>query len=322
MSNEKILIVDDEKPNVRLLVQWIVSMGYDIETADNGEEAVRKSCEYLPDLVILDIMMPVLDGYEACRRIKANPDTMNTPVIMITALNDRESKLKGLEAGANEFLSKPLDRSEMIIRVKNLLAIKMSEDFMLRHNQILEEEVRARTQDIISMSNEMVQKLTAAAEYRDTDTGEHISRIGFYSRIIADAMIMQQEFIEELAFASLLHDIGKIGIRDDILLKPGSLTPEEFAIMKDEFFFKGFSIEVPGFVVLVVEAYCFSFHLSYFILTKASPFRISSDVSYNGRRGIHWWFEVDHPVLLLNPGEESAEFAISFKIVLQFFTIE
>jgi len=230
--SEKILIVDDEESNLRLLTQWLIPLGYDIELAVNGEGAVRQARESLPDLIILDIMMPVMDGYEACRLIKAAPETKNIPIIIVTALNDRESRLQGLSVSANDFLSKPIDQAELTIRVRNLLKIKKYEDFVLRHSQILEQEVRERTQDLRNMSNDMVRKLTAAAEFRDSDTGAHISRIGFYAGKIAEAMDMPLDFIETITFASSLHDIGKIGIPDSILLKPGSLTRDEFEIMK------------------------------------------------------------------------------------------
>jgi len=229
---ERILIVDDEEANLKLLTQWLMALGYDIELASNGKEAVQKTRVNRPDLVILDIMMPVMDGYEACSLIKADSETINIPVIMVTALDDRESKLKGLSVSANDFLSKPIDQSELTIRVKNLLKIKAFEDFMLRHNQILEKEVRERTQDLRNMSTEMMRKLTTAAEFRDTETGEHISRIGLYSSKIAEAMDMPTDFIEMITFASPLHDIGKIGIPDSILLKRGPLTRDEFEIMK------------------------------------------------------------------------------------------
>lgn len=232
MANEKVLIADDEEPNLRLLSSLLISSGYDIEMASNGIEAVQKSAIYRPDLIILDIMMPVMDGFDACKLIKAAPETKNIPIIIVTALHDRGSKLKGLEAGANDFLSKPIDKAELIIRMNNLLKIKSYEDFMLRHNQILEREVRERTKDLSDMSNEMVRKLTTAAEFRDTDTGAHISRVGFYSNKIAEAMDLPMDFIETITFASQLHDIGKLGIPDSILLKPGSLTREEFEIMK------------------------------------------------------------------------------------------
>jgi putative two-component system response regulator len=232
MPNEKILIADDEAVNLKILINYLVSQDYDIDTAVNGEEAVRKSRDNMPDLIILDIMMPVMDGYEACRLIKADPKTTHVPIIIVTALNDRESKLKVLDAGANDFLSKPIDRAELTIRVRNLLKIKAFEDFMLRHNHILEEEVRERTADLRNMSNEMVWKLTTAAEFRDTDTGDHISRIGFYSNKVAEAMKLPADFVETVTFSSRLHDIGKLGIPDNILLKPGALTPDEFEIMK------------------------------------------------------------------------------------------
>ena len=230
--SEKILIVDDEDANLRLLISCLVPLGYDIGTAGNGKEAVQKAGDFRPDLIILDIMMPVMDGYEACRLIKADQETKNIPIIMVTALHDRESRLKGLAVSANDFLSKPIDPAELTIRVKNLLKIKSFEDFMLRHNEMLEEEVRERTQELQNMSSEMVQKLTAAAEFRDTDTGAHISRIGYYSKKIAEAMDMPIDFIETITFASQLHDIGKIGIPDRILLKPGPLDRDEFEIMK------------------------------------------------------------------------------------------
>ncbi len=232
MPDEKILLVDDEDSNLRLFTKWLIPLGYDVELASNGEEAVRKVRESKPDLIILDIMMPVMDGFEACKILKEDPKTKNIPIIMVTALHERKSKLKGLSVSANDFLSKPIDQTELTIRVKNLLKIKAFDDFMLRHNEILEKQVREKTRDIKNMSNEMVQKLTAAAEFRDTDTGAHIARIGFYANKIAAALNMPIDFIETITFSSQLHDIGKIGIPDSILLKPGPLTRDEYEIMK------------------------------------------------------------------------------------------
>jgi len=239
MSNPKILVVDDEEQNLKLISMWLIPLGYDVDFASNGKEAVLQSKRYKPDLIILDIMMPGMWGYEACEIIKADPDTANIPVICVTALPDKASKLKGLTAGANDFLTKPIDKTELTVRVRNLLRIKAYEDFMLRHNQILEEEVKRRTlelddafRELKNMSIEMVRKLTAAAELRDEDTGAHIARIGFYSSRLAEAMDLPEDFVESITFASQVHDIGKIGIPDSILLKPGPLTREEFEIMK------------------------------------------------------------------------------------------
>lgn len=233
MSAEKILLVDDEENNLKLLTQWLVPLGYEVGYALNGEEAVCKANQSRYDLIILDIRMPVMDGYTACQMLKKNPKTAGIPIIMITGQYDREAKLKGLSLLANEFLSKPIDKVELTIRVQNLLKIKVFEDFMLKHNQILEEEVQARTQDLRNMSFEMVQKLTTVAEFRDTETGAHIARIGFYAKKMAEELQMSMNFIEAIAFAGALHDIGKIGIPDSILLKPGPLTLKEFKTMKN-----------------------------------------------------------------------------------------
>lgn len=232
MSNEKILLVDDEEINLKLLTQWLVPLGYEVAYAQNGEEAVHKAGESQPDLIILDILMPVMDGYAACRILKEDPKTANIPIVMVTAQYERESKLKGLSVFANEFLTKPIDKSELTIRVRNLLKIKAFEDFMLRHNQIMEEEVQARTQDLKNMSFEMLQKLTSAAEFRDSKTGAHIARIGLYAKKMAEAMQMTLDFTETITFAGSLHDIGKLGIPDSILLKPGPLTSDEFKMMQ------------------------------------------------------------------------------------------
>ncbi|NTV12320.1 MAG: response regulator [Desulfobulbaceae bacterium] len=155
MPNEKILLVDDEEANLQLLTQWLVVSGYDIAYALNGAEAVRQVGENRPDLIILDIMMPVMDGYEACRILKEDPETEKIPIIIVTALHDREARLKGLSVSANDFLSKPVDQAELIIRVRNLLKIKAFEDVIRNHNEVLEQQVRERTADLESAYNNL-----------------------------------------------------------------------------------------------------------------------------------------------------------------------
>ncbi len=245
-DKKRILVVDDEEQNVKLLSSLLSAEGYAIETASNGREAVEKVKAIAPDLVLLDIMMPDMDGYEACSLIKNDPESANIPVVIVTALSDRDSKLKGLEVSANEFLTKPIDRIELFLRVKNLLRIKEYEDFMIRHNQVLEQEVRKRTYELqIAMDEietahknikesyiETIYRLTLAAEYRDEDTATHIKRISHYCRILSECMGKPEEFSEMIFYASPMHDIGKIGIPDSILLKPGKLTAEEFQIIK------------------------------------------------------------------------------------------
>ena len=231
-SKKKILIVDDEERNRKLLSLILSSYGYDFALAKNGLEAVEIARQVLPDLILLDIMMPEMDGYEACRRLKAEALTTHIPVVMVTALEDKESKLKGLEAGANDFLSKPVDSSEFLLRVKNLLKVKAFEDFLARHNTILTEQVLEKTRDLRESYIDTIYRLTLAAEYKDEDTASHIKRISLYTRFLALTMGFSEEQADLMLYASPMHDVGKIGIPDSVLLKPGALTAEEWFIMK------------------------------------------------------------------------------------------
>ena len=246
MTYQKILIVDDEEPNLRLLSSLLGALGYHTEVARNGTEAIKKTKTYRPDLILLDIMMPDMDGFEACELLKADAETANIPVVIVTALSDRDSKLKGLNAGANDFLTKPIDRSELTIRLKNLLKIKEYEDFMLRHNELLEDEVKKRTFELQEAMGEIeraqeetkhsyietIYRLTLAAEYKDEDTATHIKRISYYSRVLSQKLGQSESFVETMFYASPMHDIGKIGIPDSILLKPGELNDKEFEKIK------------------------------------------------------------------------------------------
>ncbi|TAN44263.1 MAG: response regulator [Nitrospirae bacterium] len=229
---KKILIVDDEDRNLRLLSLILSNYGYDFVAARNGAEAVETACKLLPDLVLLDIMMPGMDGYEACRRLKADGLTAHIPVVMVTALEDRESKLKGLEAGANDFLSKPVDSSELMVRVRNLLKVKEFEDYLAHHNTILAEQVQEKTKELRESYIDTIYRLTLAAEYKDEDTASHIRRISLYTRFLAKTMGFTDEQADIMLYASPMHDVGKIGIPDSVLLKPGGLTSEEWEIMK------------------------------------------------------------------------------------------
>lgn len=152
---EKILLVDDEESNLKLLSKWLIPLGYDIKLAANGEEAVQQAREHRPDLIILDVIMPIMDGYEVCRILKADPESRNIPIIMVTALLEKESKLKGLSVSANDFLSKPIDQVELTVRVKNLLKIKAYEDLIQIHNERLEQQVKERTADLEAAYNQL-----------------------------------------------------------------------------------------------------------------------------------------------------------------------
>lgn len=235
----KILIVDDEEKNLKLLGMILQSYGYDFQTAKNGLEALEKTIEYSPDLIFLDIMMPAMDGYETCRRLRENPATKFIPVVMVTALGDQEARNKGLEAGANDFLTKPVDKTEIGIRAKNLLRVKEFEDFLKQHNQILEKQVQERTAQLVASRDKLkegyidsIQRLTVVAEYKDEGTAFHIKRVSYYCSFMAKNLGWSEEDAETIFYASPMHDIGKVGIPSDILLKPAKLNPEEFALMK------------------------------------------------------------------------------------------
>ena len=231
-KNFKILIVDDDEKNLKLMGAILTNYGYAFETAKNGIDALRKTKELSPDLIFLDVMMPKMDGYAACKKLKENPETQHIPVVMVTALADRDSKIKGLDAGADDFLTKPIDRVELMLRAKNLLKVKEFEDFLKRHNEILDTEVKKKTSQLRESYIDTIHKLTKVAEYKDEDTASHIKRSGYYSTILARKFGWQEAQIETIFYAAPMHDIGKVGIPAEILLKPAKLSPEEFALMK------------------------------------------------------------------------------------------
>ena len=227
-----ILVVDDEPANVDLLESILAAEGYATILSLSGEDALAKAAREQPDLILLDARMPGIDGFETVARLKLDPRTKPVPVMMVTALDDRESKLRALGAGAEEFVSKPIDVAEIVVRVRNLLRLKEYGDFLLNHNHILEEQVRSRTEQLESAYRETVFTLLRAAEHKDEETGLHIRRIGQYCRELAQDMGMSNDFVDEIYQASPMHDVGKIGIPDDILLKPAPLTSEEWAVMR------------------------------------------------------------------------------------------
>lgn len=238
-----ILAVDDETL-IRDLYQRLLSKeGYIVDTAKTGREALDKIRKSRPDLVLLDIVMPEVNGYEVCTQMKQDENTRDIPVIIVTALDDREALLTGLRAGANDFLTKPLDAAELTLRVSNILTVKEYQDELKVYKTELEEKVKARTVELDQTVRELaaahldtIYRLSRAAEYKDEATGKHIRRIGLYSGIIAKEYGLGEEDIRVVTQAAPLHDVGKIGIPDEILLKQGKLTPEERAVMETHTF--------------------------------------------------------------------------------------
>jgi putative two-component system response regulator len=226
------LIVEDCPENIDVLA-GILKKNYRLKIATNGEKALRIMAQAdLPDLILLDIQMPGMDGYEVCRTLKGNPVTRKIPVIFVTALSSVREEEKGFAAGGVDYIIKPVSPSIVRQRVKTHMAL-------YDQNRILEEKVVQRTQQlenafskIKDSSLETIHILSKAAEYRDEDTASHIYRMSSYSAAIAQKLGLSEKKVESILYAAPMHDVGKIGIPDSILLKPGKLTAQEFEIMK------------------------------------------------------------------------------------------
>jgi putative two-component system response regulator len=231
-SLTRILVVDDEAGVRDIMGAILSSHGFRFESAGDGREGLEKAREILPDLILLDIAMPRLDGLEACRRLKADPLTRGIPVVMFTSLADRESRIRALEAGANDFLGKPIDGTELIVRVNNLLKVKRYQDFLVEHSRILETQVAERTRQLREALLDTVHRLTLATEYRDEDTYVHVRRISYYTQLVVGRLGIPEPDAEIMVYASPMHDVGKVGIPDSILLKPGELTEPELEVMR------------------------------------------------------------------------------------------
>lgn len=208
MAKPRILIVDDNPVNVELLKAQLKPYAYILESAFDGEEALKKIHDIPPDLVLLDLMMPKISGYEVCRAIKQNKDTQFIPVIVITALSELDDKIKAIELGADEFLVKPFNKLELTTRIRSLLNLKALHDDVDRSENILF-------------------SLVKALEAKDLYTRGHSERVSAYAVQVARAIGLEENEIEVLRKGALLHDIGKIGVKEEVLLKPGKFTEEE-----------------------------------------------------------------------------------------------
>lgn len=229
----KIMIVDDEPINIKVVQKYLAGHGYaNFCTTTDSTQAVKLLYAEHPDIALLDIMMPEVSGIEILQHLRADHRLAHIPVVILTAVGDARIKRKALELGATDFLTKPVDPSELVLRVNNALMVKAHYDHLANYSVQLERQVRLRTAELMASRRSLVQTLARAAEYRDNETAHHIIRVGRYVGIIAEELGMSAEVAELLEEASLLHDVGKIGIADAILLKPGPLTAAEFDNMK------------------------------------------------------------------------------------------
>ena len=235
-----VLIVDDTPANLQLMNDLLEDR-YETRIANNGERALKAALqEPKPDLILLDIMMPGMDGYEVCRRLKAEPATAQIPVIFLTAKAQVEDEQLGFDVGCVDYITKPISPPITLARVKMQLTLKAAADFLRDKADFLEDEVKKRTREVRVVQDVTVMAMASLAETRDNETGNHIRRTQNYVRTLALKLrdhgkfrtFLEDATIEMLYKSAPLHDIGKVGIPDAILLKPGKLTPEEFEVMK------------------------------------------------------------------------------------------
>jgi putative two-component system response regulator len=230
--SSKIMIIDDEPINVKVARKYLKLEGYEnFVTTTDSREAIALIEKEQPDLILLDIMMPHISGIDILEALRADVRWAHLPVIILTAANDQATKRRCLELGASDFLGKPVDPTELIPRLHNVLMVKRHHDHMEKYQHELEAEVLRRTAELARSRQEVIHCLARAAEFRDDDTGRHVFRVGRYARLIAVEMGWAGERLNMLEQAAQLHDIGKIGIPDSILLKPGKLGPDELELM-------------------------------------------------------------------------------------------
>lgn len=233
VKDSKIMIVDDEPINVKLVRKYLTLEGYQrlVSTTD-PQQAVPMVIDEEPDALLLDIMMPRVSGLDILAALRADARWLHLPVVILTAASDLDTKRKALDLGASDFLGKPLDQTELMPRIRNVLTVKQHYDSLRNYSQALEAAVLKRTAELARSRQEVIHCLARAAEFRDDNTGRHVWRVGRYARLIAAELGWEGERLEMLEQAAQLHDIGKIGIPDAILMKPGKLTAEEFETMK------------------------------------------------------------------------------------------
>lgn len=233
ITDAKILIVDDTPANVMLLRKILQMSGYsNIETLTDSREVLGTYLTYKPDLLLLDLRMPYMDGLEVLEKLNDIKGDDYINVIIITAQDDKETRQRGYMLGAKDYINKPIDNVEVLTRIRNMLEIRLMHDDLRDSNKLLEEKVAERTKEVSELQLELINRLLLAVEFRDDSTGKHILRIGHYAKALGRLIGLSEAESTQLFHASMMHDIGKIGIPDEILLKPGKLTSDEFNKMK------------------------------------------------------------------------------------------
>ena len=238
----KILLVDDCVENIDVA---LTSLGenYDVIVTTEGLKALDIAVKEQPDLILLDILMPAIDGYEVCRKLKKRQETSHIPVIFLTGVSSSENKKKGFEIGAVDYIIKPFETDELKARIKNHVLVKKAQEDLHKQKHLLEMKVEERTFELKEAlkkmefsSLEAILRLSRAAEYRDDDTGNHVFRVGLYSAEVGRIMKIDESSVKKLLWSAPMHDVGKIGVPDRILQKPGKLDQDEWEIMRNHTF--------------------------------------------------------------------------------------
>lgn len=239
ITNARILVVEDCAINIDIIIEAFEGQ-YEISIATDGADALEAIEHDIPDLILMDVLMPGMSGYEVCQRLKKSARTADIPIIFLTAMNDITDKTMAFEMGAIDYLTKPFETVELKARVKNHLELVFARKLLTIQNHNLEQMVKSRTEQLYKTQAATIYTLAALAETRDPETGEHIKRTQHYIKALAAALrelgcymdILTDDYINMLFDSAPLHDIGKVGVPDHILLKPGKLTPAEFDQMK------------------------------------------------------------------------------------------
>ena len=233
LSGSRILVVDDTEANLLLLEAILDDIGYtEVVTLSDPHRAVSTCTAYDPDLLLLDLHMPGMSGLDVIAAVRERKSETYLPILMLTADISSEAKVRALSTGANDFLTKPFDRTEVELRIRNLLQIRHLHMSLHNQNALLEQKVAKRTEQLNAIKIELLERLAMAAEFRDDQTGQHTQRVGRTCALIASALSLPPNEIEFIRRAAPLHDVGKIGIPDAILLKAGPLSPAERDLMK------------------------------------------------------------------------------------------
>jgi putative two-component system response regulator len=234
IRNSRILIVDDQPENVLLLDRALRTAGYvNLESTTDSRKVLATFADFEPDLVAMDLRMPHLDGFALLKQLRSRiPAGVFVPVLVLTADNSRKAKQEALSLGAKDFLTKPIDVGEALLRIYNLLETRWLHVELRKHSETLEEKVRLRTEQLEQAQLEILQRLALASEFRDDCTGRHTERVGELAAALAGAIGLTRQHVELIRRAAPLHDVGKIGIPDGILLKPSKLTEDEYIQIK------------------------------------------------------------------------------------------